>query len=97
MNLVTNACDAMPDGGLLTIETENAFLDELYCARHVAGSPGPYVVLSICDQGIGMDREVQSRIFEPFFTTKSKRSEERRVGKEGGCRGVSQESRPIGD
>src|SRR5690606_37244146 len=72
MNLVTNACDAMPDGGLLTIETENAFLDELYCARHVAGSPGPYVVLSICDQGIGMDREVQSRIFEPFFTTKSK-------------------------
>src|SRR5690606_3903032 len=72
MTLVTNAWDAMPDGALPSIETENAFLNELDCARHVAGSPGPYVVLSICDQGIGMDREVQGRIFEPFFTTKGK-------------------------
>jgi two-component system, cell cycle sensor histidine kinase and response regulator CckA len=73
MNLVVNSKDAMPSGGKITIQTENADLRNDDVSReHSYIHPGSYVVLSVGDTGHGMDKETQARIFEPFFTTKEK-------------------------
>lgn len=69
LNLSVNARDAMPEGGKLTIETSNAFVDDAY-ARDCAISPGQYVQIAVADTGIGMTQEVIAKAFDPFFTTK---------------------------
>ena len=72
MNLVVNSKDAMPEGGRIAIETKSVTLDDSHRGEQTFIRPGGYVVLSVTDNGQGMDKETQSRIFEPFFTTKEK-------------------------
>ncbi len=69
-NLVTNARDAMPKGGRITIETDLADMDSRFVETHGFGEPGKYVVLNISDTGEGMDETTRGKIFDPFFTTK---------------------------
>lgn len=70
MNLCLNARDAMSEGGMLALTTENVVLDEAFAAMHLDSRPGEFVRLQIRDTGQGMAPEVRARIFEPFFTTK---------------------------
>jgi PAS domain S-box-containing protein len=71
MNLCVNARDAMPNGGTLTIRTENTPIDETTFHNHAwATTPGSYVLLAVADNGCGMDEFTRSHLFEPFFTTK---------------------------
>jgi signal transduction histidine kinase/DNA-binding response OmpR family regulator len=69
-NLVTNARDAMPKGGTLSIETGHVEMDAEFTDLHGYGEPGAYVLISVSDTGTGMDEAVAEHIFEPFFTTK---------------------------
>ncbi len=70
MNLATNARDAMPDGGVITLTTQGLDLDEDFMKVHGFGNPGRYAVISVSDTGCGMDEATREKIFEPFFTTK---------------------------
>jgi hypothetical protein len=72
VNLVTNACEAMPQGGTLTIETANIEWDEGQAHRYPEVQAGSYVLLTVRDTGRGMDATTRSRLFEPFFSTKSR-------------------------
>jgi two-component system cell cycle sensor histidine kinase/response regulator CckA len=70
MNLAVNARDAMPDGGTLSIKTENVVIDARYCEAYSYAREGKFVCLAVEDSGVGMDGDTMGKIFEPFFTTK---------------------------
>jgi signal transduction histidine kinase len=72
INLVTNARDAMPEGGKLVLKSANVTLDEEFIKTHRGSAPGEYVMLSVTDNGRGMSKDTLARVFEPFFTTKEK-------------------------
>jgi len=70
LNLATNAREAMPDGGTLTILTRNVELSAGGPGRQGGAPPGPYVLVAVADDGVGMDAETRDRMFEPLFTTR---------------------------
>ncbi|MGB7076209.1 MAG: CHASE3 domain-containing protein [Xanthobacteraceae bacterium] len=71
LNIAINARDAMLDGGMLTIETANAYLDDAYCALNPDVQTGQFAMIAITDTGVGMAPDVVARAFDPFFTTKA--------------------------
>ncbi len=71
INLCVNSRDALPDGGRITIETGNVFIDSEYANVHPWAKPGRYVLLSVSDNGLGIEKNKLNHIFDPFFTTKS--------------------------
>ena len=70
MNLAVNANEAMPQGGRLSIQTQNIVLDDDYCRLHLGVKPGPHVMLTVSDTGRGIDKSLMERIFDPFYSTK---------------------------
>jgi PAS domain S-box-containing protein len=70
LNLCVNARDAMPNGGILTLETDTASVDDSFASTLHEARPGEYVILRVGDTGTGIPPEIQERIFEPFFSTK---------------------------
>jgi signal transduction histidine kinase len=71
MNLCLNARDAMPDQGVLSLETSALVVDSAVAKRIPWAKPGAYAVVDVRDTGVGMAPDVLARVFEPFFTTKS--------------------------
>ena len=71
LNLCVNARDAMPAGGKLSIHMKNVVLDEIHAGKNPEAKPGPYVAITVADNGTGIPKEIQDKIFEPFFTTKA--------------------------
>jgi len=70
LNLAINARDAMPQGGRLTVRTENTSLDTVFCGDHPQIEPGEFISVTVSDTGVGIDPDVLKRVFDPFFTTK---------------------------
>ena len=70
MNLCVNARDAMPAGGRILIKSESVIVDQKFCKENLEARPGPYIKITVSDQGQGIDSEILPRIFDPFFTTK---------------------------
>jgi two-component system cell cycle sensor histidine kinase/response regulator CckA len=70
MNLIVNARDAMPRGGILSVKAENISIDESYARMILEARPGQFVLITVTDTGTGISADVIGRVFEPFFTTK---------------------------
>ncbi|MEN3039478.1 MAG: ATP-binding protein, partial [Candidatus Kryptonium sp.] len=70
LNLIINAQEAIPEAGKIIIETYTRYIDQEYPDFHLDAKPGDYVVLSVTDDGIGIEKDILPKIFEPFFTTK---------------------------